>query len=72
VHCVEDLASLSDSHIHILPNGQRLREQAKVFIETDGDTKQSRELAAENRQMKEQLATLTKQVEALSKRGKAA
>jgi predicted nucleic acid-binding Zn-ribbon protein len=56
-----------------MQNGRHFRDSAKLFVESSTDSRQVRELAAENKSMKEQLDTLTKQIAALTKsKGRAA
>jgi hypothetical protein len=58
VNFVEDLAAISDANTHILPDGRRMRDRAAAFLECHGDSKTLRELTAENKSMREELASL--------------
>jgi hypothetical protein len=59
INYVEDVAALSDANVSVLgQNPQRLRDRAKAFLECGGDSKTLRELQAENRAMKTEIAEL--------------
>jgi hypothetical protein len=68
VNTVEDLAALSDAHLHILPDGRRMRDRAAAFLENGGDSKTLRELTADNKSLRDELASLRALVTA--KKGK--
>ena len=59
VHTVEDIAALSDSNVHVLGvNAQRMRDRAIAFLSCGGDSLTLRQLQAENRSMKTEIAEL--------------
>jgi hypothetical protein len=70
---IEDVSALSDAHVGIVPNGQALREKARIFIEASADTKASREMQATNRALKSQIDALEAKFAKLDKsKGRAA
>jgi hypothetical protein len=59
INFVEDVAALSDSNVSVLGvNPQRLRDRAIAFLSCGGDSLTLRQLQAENRAMKSEIAEL--------------
>jgi hypothetical protein len=68
VHTVEALAAVHDGNISkIASNGQELRAKAQAFLATAKDAAQATAIAAENQKLKDQLAAMQEQINALAK-----
>lgn len=62
IHTVESLAEVHDGHIDKLgQNGRELRVKAKAFLEQAKDTAAAQKIAAENQQLRDELAELRQQ-----------
>ncbi len=68
VHTVEQLASVTDANLQNLGHGARpLRDKAIAWLKTTTDNAESMRLAAENQQLRDDLAVLKEQVAELAK-----
>lgn len=69
IHTVEALAQVSDANLQQLGMGMReLRDQARAYIQHAKDNAGLHKLAAENQQLREQLAEQQRQIAELSQR----
>jgi hypothetical protein len=68
VHTVEALAAVHDGHIGKLGNNSHeLRAKAQAFLATAKDAAAATAIAAENQRLREQMAAMQAQIDALAK-----
>jgi hypothetical protein len=71
VHTVEQLASVTDANLHSLGHGARpLRDKAIAWLKAASDGAETNRLAAENQQLRDDLAALKEQVAELAAKRK--
>jgi hypothetical protein len=71
VHTVENLAAVNDTALHNLGHGARmLRDKAIAWIKASKDSAETMRLAAENQQLRDDLAALKEQVAELAAKRK--
>lgn len=71
VHTVENLAAVPDASLHNLGHGARgLRDKAIAWLKASSDSAETLRLAAENQQLRDDLAALKEQVAELATKRK--
>jgi len=69
IHTVENLAACADATLHNVGHGARaLRDKAIAWLKAAADGAETNRLAAENQQLKDELAALKEQVSELAKK----